>query len=89
LLSHIFLSQGKTLIVFPKFDLEVFLKNIQQHRIERLPIVPPIVLLLAKHPLVKSDGRGDRAKDRSRKRERERERAGERVAPCATVENER
>jgi acyl-CoA synthetase (AMP-forming)/AMP-acid ligase II len=36
----------------PRFDLEQFLQTIQQHGITRVYAVPPIVLALAKHPLV-------------------------------------
>lgn len=35
-----------------KFDLERFCSNIQTHRITFSYIVPPVVLLLGKHPLV-------------------------------------
>ena len=41
-----------TLITMPRFDLEQFLTLIQQHRVTRAYVVPPIVLALAKHPLV-------------------------------------
>lgn len=41
-----------TLVVMPKFDLEAFLRNIQTHRITFVYAVPPVILLLAKHPLV-------------------------------------
>jgi acyl-CoA synthetase (AMP-forming)/AMP-acid ligase II len=36
----------------PRFDFELFLRYIQDHRITHLYLVPPIVLALAKHPLV-------------------------------------
>jgi acyl-CoA synthetase (AMP-forming)/AMP-acid ligase II len=36
----------------PKFDLEQFLKTIQDYGITRAHLVPPIVLALAKHPIV-------------------------------------
>ena len=35
-----------------KFDIEKFCQNIQRYRITFAHIVPPIVLLLAKHPAV-------------------------------------
>jgi len=44
--------KGIKMIIVPKFDLPEFLKLIQQHKITILPIVPPIVLALAKHPIV-------------------------------------
>ena len=36
----------------PKFDIEKFCSVIQNHRITYAYVVPPIVLLLSKHPLV-------------------------------------
>lgn len=38
----------------PAFDFKLYLELIQQHRITRSYIVPPVVLALAKHPLVDS-----------------------------------
>ncbi len=46
------LSNGATIVTMPRFDLEQFLSLIQTHGITRAHIVPPIVLALAKHPLV-------------------------------------
>ena len=46
------LYQGVTLYTMPRFDLEVFLRAIQDRRITYAPCVPPIVLALAKHPLI-------------------------------------
>ncbi|GAA4808457.1 4-coumarate--CoA ligase family protein [Streptomyces ziwulingensis] len=46
------LRQGATVVVLPRFDLEQFLAAIQNHRITDLYVAPPIVLALAKHPLV-------------------------------------
>ncbi|MCH0562047.1 4-coumarate--CoA ligase family protein [Streptomyces sp. MUM 2J] len=46
------LRQGATVVVLPRFDLETFLAAIQEHRITGLYVAPPIVLALAKHPLV-------------------------------------
>ena len=39
----------------PRFTLESFLHAIQEHKINHLPIVPPIATVLAKHPDVKPD----------------------------------
>jgi acyl-CoA synthetase (AMP-forming)/AMP-acid ligase II len=44
--------KGATLVTMPRFDLEEFLRLLQDHRITRAFLVPPIVLGLAKHPLV-------------------------------------
>ncbi|GAA2547802.1 MULTISPECIES: 4-coumarate--CoA ligase family protein [Streptomyces] len=46
------LRHGATVVVLPRFDLETFLAAIQNHRITGLYVAPPIVLALAKHPLV-------------------------------------
>jgi acyl-CoA synthetase (AMP-forming)/AMP-acid ligase II len=41
-----------TTIVMPKFNPVEFLTNVQEHKVTKLHIVPPIVLFLAKHPLI-------------------------------------
>lgn len=46
------LYKGTTLVSMPRFDLEQFLQLMQDHKITRAYLVPPIVLALAKHPLV-------------------------------------
>ena len=46
------LAHGVTIVTLPRFDLEQALRLIQQHTVTRLPVVPPVVLALAKHPLV-------------------------------------
>jgi acyl-CoA synthetase (AMP-forming)/AMP-acid ligase II len=46
------LRYGATVITMPRFDLEQFLRLHQDHGITRSYVVPPIVLALAKHPLV-------------------------------------
>jgi acyl-CoA synthetase (AMP-forming)/AMP-acid ligase II len=51
-LMNFFLSRGSTIVTVPRFDLQQSLELIQEHRITRLFAVPPIVLALAKHPLV-------------------------------------
>jgi acyl-CoA synthetase (AMP-forming)/AMP-acid ligase II len=43
---------GETVVTMPRFDLREFLRVIQDYRITRVALVPPIVLALAKHPLV-------------------------------------
>lgn len=47
-----FLAGGATIVTLPRFDLEQALSIIQERRISRFYVVPPIVLALAKHPLV-------------------------------------
>jgi acyl-CoA synthetase (AMP-forming)/AMP-acid ligase II len=51
-LMNEFLSRGATIVTVPRFDLEQCLSIIQEHHISRFFAVPPIVLALAKHPLV-------------------------------------
>jgi acyl-CoA synthetase (AMP-forming)/AMP-acid ligase II len=46
------LHEGATVVTMPRFDLETFLRVIQQHRATRVDLVPPIVLALAKQPAV-------------------------------------
>jgi acyl-CoA synthetase (AMP-forming)/AMP-acid ligase II len=46
------LAIGATIITMPKFDLELFLRLHQDHRITRCFIAPPIAVALAKHPSV-------------------------------------
>jgi acyl-CoA synthetase (AMP-forming)/AMP-acid ligase II len=48
------LQWGGTVVTLPRFDLEQFLRVIQDQRITRAFVAPPIVLALAKHPLVDS-----------------------------------
>jgi 4-coumarate--CoA ligase len=46
------LRAGATIITLPRFDLEQFLQVHQDYRITRAFVAPPIVVALAKHPLV-------------------------------------
>ncbi|MFE6976361.1 AMP-binding protein [Streptomyces sp. NPDC057682] len=46
------LRTGATVVVLPRFDLAPFLAAIEHHRINGLYVAPPIVLALAKHPVV-------------------------------------
>jgi acyl-CoA synthetase (AMP-forming)/AMP-acid ligase II len=51
-LLNISLYQGVTIVTMPRFDLELFLRLLQDYAVTRANVVPPIVLALAKHPLV-------------------------------------
>ena len=44
--------RGGTVVTMPRFDLPEFLRLLQDHAITFAYLVPPIVLALAKHPLV-------------------------------------
>ena len=46
------LRAGATIVTMPRFDLEQFLGLIEEHRVTRAYVVPPIALALAKHPAV-------------------------------------
>jgi acyl-CoA synthetase (AMP-forming)/AMP-acid ligase II len=46
------LYRGATIVTVPRFELPEFLRVIQHYRITRTWVVPPIVLALAKEPLV-------------------------------------
>ncbi|GIV09755.1 MAG: AMP-dependent synthetase [Fimbriimonadales bacterium] len=46
------LYRGMTIVTMPRFDLEQFLKVMQDYQITRANLVPPIILALAKHPVV-------------------------------------
>jgi len=46
------LRAGATIITMPRFDLEQFLALHQEHAVTRSFVAPPIVVALAKHPIV-------------------------------------
>ncbi|MFC5004046.1 AMP-binding protein [Dactylosporangium cerinum] len=46
------LAAGATVVTLPRFDLEAFLRTIQDHRVTLTVVVPPVVRALAAHPLV-------------------------------------
>jgi len=52
ILMNLGLYCGATTVTMPRFELREFLRVIQDYRITRAMVVPPIVLALAKHSLV-------------------------------------
>lgn len=46
------LYTGATVVTMPRFELESFLKAVQDYEVSLAHIVPPIVLALSKHPVV-------------------------------------
>ncbi|HET7172506.1 MAG TPA: AMP-binding protein [Gaiellales bacterium] len=46
------LARGATVVTMARFELQAFLEAIEAHRVTRAFLVPPILLALAKHPLV-------------------------------------
>jgi 4-coumarate--CoA ligase len=51
-LMNLSLSFGGTVVTMPRFDLEQSLQLSQQYKVTRFYAVPPVILALAKHPLV-------------------------------------
>jgi acyl-CoA synthetase (AMP-forming)/AMP-acid ligase II len=51
-IMNISLWHGATVVTLPRFDLEQFLQTLQDYKVTRAHLVPPIVLALAKHPIV-------------------------------------
>jgi acyl-CoA synthetase (AMP-forming)/AMP-acid ligase II len=51
-IMNLSLYRGAAIIVLPRFDLEQFLQTAEDFKLTRAHVVPPIVLALAKHPLV-------------------------------------
>jgi acyl-CoA synthetase (AMP-forming)/AMP-acid ligase II len=46
------LYKGATVVTMPRFDMEQFLTTLQKYSITYAVLVPPIILALAKHPVV-------------------------------------
>ncbi len=51
-LMNLGLAFGCTVVTLPRFDLEDFLRTLQDHKITRAFVAPPILLALAKQPEV-------------------------------------
>ena len=51
-LMNVHLAGGGGVVTMPRFDLAQFLQICQDHKSQRMWIVPPVALALAKHPLV-------------------------------------
>lgn len=51
-LIHQTAYRGFKCVVMPKFDIEAWCKIVQDHKITMSYVVPPVVLLLTKHPIV-------------------------------------
>jgi acyl-CoA synthetase (AMP-forming)/AMP-acid ligase II len=49
---NMYLSRGATLVTMPRFDFATFLRLLQDYRVTRTMIAPPVVLDLSRHPLV-------------------------------------
>ena len=51
-LMSFFPASGGAVVTLPRFELETALRLVQEHRMRRLYLVPPIILALSKHPAV-------------------------------------
>ena len=51
-LMNVHLGGGGALVTMPRFDLPLFLQISQDQKAQRMWVVPPVALALAKHPLV-------------------------------------
>ncbi len=51
-LMNMYLAVGGVQVTLPRFDMEAALGLIQEHRLRQLFVAPPVVLGLARHPLV-------------------------------------
>jgi acyl-CoA synthetase (AMP-forming)/AMP-acid ligase II len=51
-IMNVGLFKGATIVTMPRFDLERFLKLLETYKVTRAHLVPPIILALAKHPIV-------------------------------------
>ncbi len=51
-LLNMMLHKGCTLVILARFELPAFLKALQDYKVTRAYLVPPIVLGLTKHPIV-------------------------------------
>ncbi|KAJ3076859.1 hypothetical protein HDU98_011720 [Podochytrium sp. JEL0797] len=49
---HFSFMQGCSVVVFPKFDIELYVQSLALHQVCVSHIVPPIALALARHPAV-------------------------------------
>ncbi|XP_060169607.1 probable CoA ligase CCL7 [Lycium barbarum] len=47
------LQRGNAIVSMAKFDLKMLLENVEKYRVTHLWIVPPVILALAKNPMVK------------------------------------
>lgn len=46
------LKRGATVVILPRFELELFLRAIEDYHVTRADIVPPVAVMLAKNDLV-------------------------------------
>ena len=52
IVANLGLSQGATIVTVPRYDLDEFLKVLQDYKVTVAPLVPPLVLTLSRAPQV-------------------------------------
>ncbi|KAF9767599.1 hypothetical protein IL306_015213 [Fusarium sp. DS 682] len=50
--AHIMFMRGDSTVLHPNFNMQLVLKSIQEHRIGRLYLVPPVISALAANPVL-------------------------------------
>ncbi|KAI9452564.1 phenylacetyl-CoA ligase [Lactarius psammicola] len=50
---HVMLYSGMAVVITPKFGWPSFLESVRRHKITHLLVVPPMIVLLCKHPATK------------------------------------
>jgi 4-coumarate--CoA ligase len=51
-LMNLYLARSALQVTLPRFDLETLLRLVQERRPKKIYVAPPVVLALAKHPMV-------------------------------------
>jgi acyl-CoA synthetase (AMP-forming)/AMP-acid ligase II/enoyl-CoA hydratase/carnithine racemase len=46
------MAAGATAVTLPHFEIETFLRTLQDYKVTQTYVAPPLVLLMAKHPLI-------------------------------------
>jgi acyl-CoA synthetase (AMP-forming)/AMP-acid ligase II len=49
---NVFLSNGATLVIMPRYDLRSFLQMLEDHHVTRATLTPPVILDLVRQPIV-------------------------------------
>lgn len=51
-LMYSIICNKATAIVMKSFDPQVFCESVQRYRVNMIPLVPPVMVFLAKHPMI-------------------------------------
>lgn len=52
--AHISQFRGDQVVILPKFDLNLFLRTIQDYKLNYLPVVPPMLIQIISNPQIVS-----------------------------------